>query len=332
MKRKSAISALAAVAVALAAVLHADVKTTEKTQIKFEGMMGRMFSMFGGSAAKEGVTATVALKGARLSRISDTTGQIIDLNEQKVYDLDVKKKEYTVITFDEMRRRIQEAREKAQKDLDKARKDAKDVSAEDKQAMEDAGKQLEFDFDVKETGQHKTIAGLNTREVIMTITGHEKGKKIDDSGGFVMTSDMWLAPKVAALDEIGAFELKYFKAVYGESLAMDMKQMAQMSAMYPAFSKMAERMQTEGRKMEGTAVLTTTTFEGVKSAEAMKTAANPPSGGGGGIGGMLARRIARGGPAQQKTTIMTTTNERLSIQTSASAEDVAIPAGFKEKK
>jgi hypothetical protein len=29
---------------------------------------------------------------------------------------------------------------------------------------------------------------------------------------------------------------------------------------------------------------------------------------------------------------MTSTNEKLSIQTSATAEDVAIPAGFKEKK
>jgi hypothetical protein len=324
MKRHVVLSALTAAAIVCAAVVHADVKTTEKTQIKFEGMMGRMFNMFGGSAAKEGVTATVALKGSRLSRMSDTTGQIIDLSEQKIYDVDLKKKEYRVTTFEEMRQRIREQREKAAKQ-------AKDMSAEDKQNLDNAGKQIEIDFDVKETGQHKQIAGHNTREVVMTISAREKGKKIEDSGGFVMTTNLWLAPKIAALDEIGAFEQKYFQSVYGEALGINPENMAALMAMYPSFAKMAARMQTEGKKLEGTALLTTTTFEAVKSAEAMKEGSSQSSGGGG-IAGRLAGRLALRGPVEHKATVMTTTNERLSVQPTASAEDVAIPAGFKEKK
>jgi len=38
----------------------------------------------------------------------------------------------------------------------------------------------------------------------LTITGHEKGKKIEDSGGIILTNDMWMGPKIAALDEIFA--------------------------------------------------------------------------------------------------------------------------------
>ena len=43
----------------------ADVKTRDKTQIKFEGMLGRMVGMFGGKAAKDGVVTSHAVKGDR---------------------------------------------------------------------------------------------------------------------------------------------------------------------------------------------------------------------------------------------------------------------------
>src|SRR5262245_43761866 len=183
MKKVFAATTVAA-ALALGVVMRADVKTTEKVQIKFGGggMMGAMMNRMAGDAAKEGgVTSSVAVKGNRLSRLNESTGQIIDLTEQKVYNLDVKKKEYKVVTFEELRKQAQEAKDKAQKDM-------KSMSEEDKKAAQDAGKQMEFDVDVKETGQHKDIAGHNTREVVMTITAHEKGKKVDESGGFVMTS------------------------------------------------------------------------------------------------------------------------------------------------
>ena len=39
-------------------------------------------------------------------------------------------------------------------------------------------KEMEVDFDVKSTGQTKTINGFDTRQVIATVTVREKGKKI----------------------------------------------------------------------------------------------------------------------------------------------------------
>jgi hypothetical protein len=318
------------VAVALAPILHADVKTKEKTTVKFEGFMGRVMGMFGGSAAKDGITSTVALKGNRLARMNDATGEIIDLSEQKVYTLDVKKKEYKVQTFDEIRRQIQEER-------DKAAKQAKDMPAQDKQNLDSSGKQIQFDADVKETGQHKQIAGYDAREVVLTITAHEKDKKIEDSGGFVLTSDMWMAPHIAALDEVMQFELKYFQAIYGQALGIDPRQLTSMMAMFPSFAKMSEEMKNQGGKLQGTALFTTMTFETVKSAEDMQNASKdqqqtPTSGNG--LGSMLARRLAGRSNAQTgpKSLVMTTTAEKLSVETSASADDVAVPAGFKEKK
>ena len=329
MKRLMVGVAVIAAFAVVAPPMSADVKTTEKVMFSIEGVMGGVVRLFGGKAAREGITSTVAVKGDRKITLTDTTGEIVDLREEKVYTLDVKKKEYRVQTFAEIRAQFEKARADAEKQ-------AAEAKPEEKAQMEEAGRQLEFEADVKKTGQRKTIAGHDTEQVILTITGHEKGKTIDQSGGFVMTSDMWMAPKIAALEELNEFQIKYFKAVYGGLFtAGDAQQMAGLVAMYPSFAKMAEQMRTEGHKLPGTALSTVLTFEGVKSEEQMKEAASsaPAGGATGGLGGMLARRMgANKGQTQQRTKVMTTTRDLLSVSTAVDAAEVAIPSGYKEKK
>ena len=312
-------------------VLRADVKTQQKSSFKFAGAVGSVLNKFGGATTKEGLVTTSAIKGNRKLSMSGDSGEIIDLGEEKVYTLDMKGKSYKVATFAELRA----AFEKAKADAEKKKQEMK---PEDKQQVEDTAKQYEFEADVKETGQKKNLAGYDTREVILTITAHEKGKKVEESGGFIMTTDMWLAPKIAGLDELIQFQLKYMKAVYGEAFVGDMQQMASTVAMYPTFQPMAAKMQAESGKLQGTPVLSTTTFDAVKSAEAMKEAKNqnqsqPPPTTGGGIGGMLAKKmIGPKGEVTQRGTVFTSSHEILSVSPTVAAEDVAMPAGFKEKK
>jgi hypothetical protein len=132
-----------------------------------------------------------------------------------------------------------------------------------------------------------------------------------------------------------AFQLRYYKAVYGSAFSSgDMQQAAALSSMLPGFAAMSEKMAAEGKKMQGTPLVTTTTMESVKSAEQMKAAAQPadqpkPSG----IGGMLGSKIGpKPAPPQQRTLVMTTSSEYTAIEPTASDADVAIPVGFKEKK
>ena len=49
----------------------------------------------------------------------------------------------------------------------------------------------------------------------MTITVREKGKTLEDSGGLVMTADMWLGPQIPAMKEIAEFEMRYWKQLQG---------------------------------------------------------------------------------------------------------------------
>ncbi|MEQ1833315.1 MAG: hypothetical protein ABL977_09700, partial [Candidatus Eisenbacteria bacterium] len=104
------VGATLAFSLCLTSPAFADVKSQDKTLVKFEGALGRVMNFFGGKAAKEGVKTTVAVQGDRKATFGENDGTIVDLREEKVYDLDMKKKSYTVVTFAEMRRRMEEAR------------------------------------------------------------------------------------------------------------------------------------------------------------------------------------------------------------------------------
>jgi hypothetical protein len=327
MKRLLISCAIALPVLALAGPALAEVKTREKSQVKIEGIIGRMVNMFGGKAAREGIVSTVAVKGHRKATVNDATGQIIDLSEEKIYDLDMKKKTYEVTTFDELRQRMREAREKAQQDAEKEPGREREKSGEPQ-------KEFEIDFDVKETGQKKSLAGYDTREVIMTITVREKGKTLEDGGGFVMTADSWLGPQIAALKEVAAFDQRYWKQLQGpEAIGMSAEQMAMIVSMYPMLKPASERLAKEGAKLAGTPLATTTTFEVVKSKAQLAQSAEGNKSGGGGLSGMLARRIAKkDGEDKPRATIFTVMSETQEVATSVASTDIDLPAGFKEKK
>ncbi|HZB24759.1 MAG TPA: hypothetical protein VE379_01415 [Vicinamibacterales bacterium] len=309
------------IAAASTVALSADVRTTDKTQFKLEGMLGRMVGVFGGKAAREGAQGMNAVKGQRKVELGDTTGRIIDLNEEKVYELDMRRKTYEVTTFDEIRRRLREAKEEAKREAE--REDPKD----EPQPQEKPEKEYEIDFDVKETGQKRTLAGHEARQVISTVTVREKGRTLDDGGGAVMTVDSWIGPEIPALKELAEFDLKYARAIDPEAPALSAEQLAAVVALYPMLKNATERLQKEGEKLRGTPLSTTTTFEAVKSKAQIEEA--KPSGGGG-LGGMLARRVMKK-EQKPRATVFTLAHETLEVSTNVSDADVAIPAGFKQK-
>jgi hypothetical protein len=345
--------AMALVLCLLAALSHstllsADVLADQKGRVEFAGMLGKLVNIFGGRAAREGVASSVAVKGDRMATTNEATGQIVDVAEEKVYDLDMKRKTYKVTTFDELRRRMEEARKKAEEDARKAEEKERKTEPAPSQPDKNA-KEVDVDFNVKETGQKKTINGFDTREVVMTIAVREKGKTLDESGGLVLTSDMWMAPRIAAMKEIADFHVRYMRKLQGPVVVgASAEDMAAAMALYPMMKDAIARMNAENVKLDGTAIQTTVTMEAVKSAEQMaqeqkasEEESRPKASGG--IGGMLGGLAARAakkkaeGSADSKTdaknrvTVMTMTGEVLKVTTDVTAADVAIPAGFQQK-
>jgi hypothetical protein len=318
----------------------ADVKIEERSHVKFEGMLGRMVGLFGGRAAREGVVTTVAVKGDRKMTMTGQTGQLIDLGEEKIYDVDFRRKTYTVTTFDQLRKQMQEAMAKAKEQARAA--EAEPQTAEEPRDPEEP--QFEVDFDLRESGQRKTVSSFDAREVVMTITVREKDKTLEQSGGILLTANSWLSDRVAGTRTVEQFDRRYAEKLGGPLAAgASMEQMAAALAMYPGLQDALARYQTENVNLEGTPVLTTVTFQAVRSPEQMAQAEREEpqegpsiSGGVGGVLGGLGRRAARGRQTQEqdagsrdRVTIMTMTHELLKVTPEATQADVSIPADFK---
>lgn len=318
---------LVVAAIVCSTPLSADVRTEQKTKLTLGGGLGRVVSMFGGKAAKEGVVQTVTVKGDRKLTVMENMGQLVDLAEEKIYDIDFKRRSYKVTTFAELRQKMQEAQEKAQKEMAKQKEKEKDEPAE-------SGPRMEIDVTSKETGERKKVNGFDARRVITTVTVREEGKTLEEGGGLVLTSDSWLTGDAPAIKEIEEFDRRYFEKIAAPVGGAE--GMAAALAMYPALKDALSRARVEGAKLEGTPVSTVLTVDAVKSAAQAEQEAKAEEGsGGGGLGGMLARRLARRKKDENadntRAMIMTTTSDVLSVTTSVAADAVAIPADFKQK-
>ena len=323
-------------------IVSADVRTDQRVRFQLGGAIGKLVNMFGGKGAREGVTSIVAVKGNRKATLSDTTGQIIDLSEEKIYDLDIKKKTYTVTTFAQLRAEMEKAQREAEQ---RARDMPQDPSEPSKPAQKDPNqKEVEVDFDMKNTGATKTINGFDTRQTVVTITVREKGKTLDQSGGMVMTTDLWLAPGAPSTKELADFDVRYAQKLYGPMVTgASAQDMAMAMAMYPQIKPALDKMRAEGGKVEGTAILTDMRMEAVPPGTANTTAAAPapePEQKKGRFGGVMGglKKMAEAGQNNnsnakpQRSIIMTTSVEMLKLTTDVTADAVAIPAGFKETR
>lgn len=306
------IANLALVAVLTASSTFADATLQQKSRVHFGGAMGRVINAFGRGATHEGLTTETVVHGNRkLDRIGDS-GEIVDLNEEKIYHLDYGRKSYSVMTFDELRKQYEDSKQRLEK-----RESGKSETSE--------GPEYEVEITTKSPGNRQDINGWNAHQEIVIVTVHEKGKKLEQAGGFVLTADMWMGPHLAAMRELTDFELRFMRKVYGEAFATDMRQMAAMLATTPAFGKAMKVFADKRSHFEGTPIRTNLTFESVSGTE------EQPQQESAGLGGLMSRMHRRREGEVQRSTLFESQSEVLKATGSASAADVAIPAGFTQR-
>ncbi|MCU1349304.1 MAG: hypothetical protein JWO56_2334 [Acidobacteria bacterium] len=312
-----------------ATTLLANATVEQKTQVHLEGAIGAMVNVFGGRAARDGVTSSTAVHGNRKLTTTGSSGTIVDLKEERVYTLDYDRKRYKVETFDEIRRRMEDARKRSERS-----------SGDDRTSKKNEGPEYEVDFAVKSTGAKASINGWNTHQEIVTVTVHEKGKTLQAGGGAVLTSDMWMGPKIAAFSEVADFDRRYYEKLYNGMFSLgDMQQMATMMAATPAFAKAMKVFGEKKGNLEGTAIRTALTFETVAGPGGANSASDdsarnssPASVLGGFLGRSMRKKTDDGRPSDpNRSTLFTSNTEILKATAIASAEDVAMPAGFVQK-
>jgi hypothetical protein len=197
----------------LAATTRADVTVEERISVQGAGLMkianmnGHSITSVSGNRGRLQSDMEMQSKFIKmLARGAGSTAEIVRLDQDKLYELNLGKKEYTETTFAERRARMEAAMKNAQ--------DAQQTQQQTATKVDES--QCEWSepkAEVRKTGEKATIAGYDAEHVTIIATQSCKDKKTGSVCDFGLTLDQWLAPKFEASSETLAFYKAYAEKV-----------------------------------------------------------------------------------------------------------------------
>lgn len=237
----------------LPTVLYAGDYTYQQTTQITGGSLLKMMKtvgVFSSQARHMGdpVTSTIYLQGNRLADVSPTQIQIIDLDKETITQVDVEKKTWSVMTFEQMKQAMENARARMQQE---AAKEQKQQTAQNPDAQ---NVQMSFDVKVRKTGATKDVSGLNSSEAILTMTMTATNTQTQQSGNLAMTNDMWMVPSVPGYEQVREF-YKKFAAKMGDATVGFGRDMSRMLAQQPGANQAMGDMVKEMQKLDGVPVM-----------------------------------------------------------------------------
>ena len=154
------------------------------------GVMAGMMKVAGvfSKAAREPIETNVAVKGNKMARRSSTHLHLIDLDSKTITEVDFQKKQYSVITFDEMRAALENVSKKMKE---------KDTNAD-----------VKFNVTANPTGKTKQFGDYNAKEIQMKMAMDMTDQKSKQSGSMVIFTNLWIAENVAGYSEVAEFSTK----------------------------------------------------------------------------------------------------------------------------
>ena len=184
---------LFAVVAALAAIpLLADFSYQETTRITGGAVVAAMkvAGVFSKQARQAGgpIESTIAVKGDKMVHRSAAHASVIDLGSQTITSIDLDKKTYSVMTFEQMKQMLQQMSDKMNQNKDQGKGEMK------------------YKVSASSTGKAKQIAGLEAKEMVLKMTMEGTDKQSGQTGAMVVIADSWLAPQVPGYNEVRDFQ------------------------------------------------------------------------------------------------------------------------------
>jgi hypothetical protein len=337
MKRMIAGALATAMIFSLSTPCFADFQYTENSKITGGAAAGAMkfAGVFSKNArqATQGTVSTISFKGGKMRR-DDSLGmvEIIDLEARQITRIDTNKKTYSVMTFDEMRAQMEEARKKA---ADQQAKHNKDQSQ------------------VKIIPKVQITPGTDTRKLLDYTTKEMKVRvdmemQSDDpkaqgqSANMWVNSDSWIAP-VKGYDEVKRFYTRMAKELDwlpGAALGAN-AQIAPAMVEYRKSAAALNGMPLLSMVSVGMAGQAGQTNTSQSSDDQKQSSSNPLTKGLGGIFGKKKKKddaaqddsssSSNAAPAGTPGSLMDTTVEVTSISTATvDASLFKIPEGYKQ--
>jgi transcriptional regulator of acetoin/glycerol metabolism len=250
--------------------------------------------------AREPVVTTVSVKGDKMVNRTPNHTTVIDLEAQTFTSIDLQKKTYSVMTFDEMKQMMEQAAQKMKQN---------DTNAS-------------FKVSVKATGNAKPIGGLDAKEMTVKMEMEATDQQSGRSGGMVIDMDVWLAPSVPGYQEVRDFNRRLAAKLNwtpGSQMAMGQANVAK--GMAEAYKEVS--------KLDGVPVYETITMNGQSQPGATQQPAPRPSLGSA-LGLGRTKQSSSDSP-QAPPSLMEMTRE-LSAFSAGPVDDAefAVPAGFKK--
>lgn len=228
----------------------ADYTYQETTQITGGSVMSmmKMAGMFSSQAKKAGepIVSTIYVKGNRMARVSPDAIEIIDLDKETITNIDVQRKSYTVMTFQQMREQFEAARARAEQEQAKHGQAPAPTPT-------NTDVNMSFDVKVRKTGVQKQVSGLSASEAILTMTMKATDQKTQQSGSMAVTNDMWMVPDIPGYGEVRDFQ-KRLAAKMAWTLQGSGMDFSKMFAQNPGASQAMTDMGKEMQKLDGVPV------------------------------------------------------------------------------
>lgn len=242
-------------------IASADVTTQQR--ISIDGIGGMSIANMSG-------TTTTIISGERSRTESDLQMQsklvrmfargaagphvdIVRLDLDKIDHLNVAKKEYTEMTFEQLREQMQKAMGQAGAAQNK--EEPKPSSIDDSQCEWSDPK-----AEVKRTGEKSTIAGYDTERMTITASQACKDKQSGQVCEFVLSLDEWLAPKFASSAEAQKYARAYAQkmGLGTATTSRDISERAQ--SMFGRYKGIWSEVASKTKDMKGYPVKTTFAF------------------------------------------------------------------------
>ncbi len=264
-----------AVSVLSVGVSRADFKYTQSSKMTGGSLMSmtKTLGVFSKNARQitEPQLTTIMVKGNRMrSEHSSGMVSIIDLEGRRFININVAKKTYSTMTFDDFKAAMQRAEENAQEQM--KQQQAKTES----QHPEAANLKITPKMKSQETGATRNILDLPTKEVKWQIdmefeSTDPKVQQQAESASMRMNSDAWIAATVPGYDEMRQFYVRMSKEL--DWLPSMMGSMAGMNAqMGPAMKEFQKNAVT----LKGMPLLQTVSFGMAATGVPQNSSAPPP--------------------------------------------------------
>jgi hypothetical protein len=257
-----------------AALYAGDYTYQETTQLTGGSLLKMMHTIgiFSSQARHVGdpIVSTIYLKGNRLANVSPDEIQIIDLDKETITQIDVQKKTYTVMTFEQIKQGIENARQQMKEQAAKEPQEAKPANPDAQDVK------MSFDVKVRKTGAQKEISGLNSSEAILTMTMTATNTQNQQSGAMAITNDMWMVPEVPGYDQIRDF-YKRFGAKMADATVGLGYDFSKMLAQNPGANQALGDMTKEMQKIDGVPIMQVMRMGTTVNGQPLPAASESPS-------------------------------------------------------